>query len=265
MKDFSEVRERVERLNIIDDTLFQKMSEDIGFCEEMFSTIMKENIKVVQVIPQDSIKNLQGRSVIVDALCEKQDGTFINVEVQKSDNDNHQKRVRYNASCITANITDPGTKFEKIPDLIIIYISQFDIFKGNKIIYHVDRTVREMDMRVYNGLEEIYVNTKAEDGSDLAELMRIYTNVDAYNYEQFPNTSIRKEKLKKSREGVEIMCDIVEEYAKEYAEKQSMIAVRKAEEKLAKKLLEEGMTIEKIVSMMEMLSAEDVKKISGEA
>lgn len=261
MKDFSEVRERVERLNIIDDTLFQKMSEDIGFCEEMFSTIMKENIKVVQVIPQGSIKNLQGRSVIVDALCEKQDGTFINVEVQKSDNDNHQKRVRYNASCITANITDPGTRFEKIPDLIIIYISQFDIFKGNKIIYHVDRTVREMDMRVYNGLEEIYVNTKAEDGSDLAELMRIYTNVDAYNYEQFPNTSKRKEKLKKSREGVEIMCDIVEEYA----EKQSMIAVRQAEEKLAKKLLEEGMTIEKIVSMMEMLSAEDVKKISGEA
>ena len=133
----------------------------------------------------------------------------------------------------------------------------------------MDRTVREMNIRVYNGLEEIYVNTKAEDGSDLAELMRIYTNVDAYNYEQFPNTSIRKEKLKKSREGVEIMCDIVEEYAKEYAkeyaEKQSLIAVRQVEEKLAKKLLEEGMTIEKIVSMMEMLSAEDVKKISGEA
>lgn len=249
---------------ISDDTLFQKMSEDIGFCEEMFSTILEENIKVVQVVPQNSIKNLQGRSVIVDALCEKQDGTFINVEVQKSDNDNHQKRVRYNASCITANVMDPGTKFEKIPDLIVIYISQFDMFKGNKIIYHVDRTVREMNTRVYNGMEEIYVNTKVEDGSDLAELMRIYTNAEAYNYEQFPNTSIRKAQLKKSREGVEMMCDIVEEYAKEYAEKQSRIAVRQAEEKLSKRLLEEGMPIEKIVSMMEMLSEEDVKRISGE-
>ncbi|RHR32921.1 hypothetical protein DWX43_00410 [Clostridium sp. AF19-22AC] len=86
---------------------------------------------------------------------------------------------------------------------------------------------------------------------------------EAYNYEQFPNTSIRKAQLKKSREGVEMMCDIVEEYAKEYAEKQSRIAVRQAEEKLAKKLLEEGMSVEKIVSMMEMLSEEDVKKISG--
>ena len=27
------VREIVEKLNIIDDTLFQKMVEDIGFCE----------------------------------------------------------------------------------------------------------------------------------------------------------------------------------------------------------------------------------------
>ncbi|GAA0801929.1 hypothetical protein GCM10008910_32560 [Faecalicatena orotica] len=111
MKDFNEIRERVERLNIIDDTLFQKMAEDIGFCEEMISTVMNESVKVMQVIPQDTIKNLQGCSVIVDALCEKQDGTFINVEVQKSDNDNHQKRVRYNASCITANITEPGIKY----------------------------------------------------------------------------------------------------------------------------------------------------------
>lgn len=260
MKDFNEIRERVERLNIIDDTLFQKMAEDIGFCEEMISTVMNESVKVMQVIPQDTIKNLQGRSVIVDALCEKQDGTFINVEVQKSDNDNHQKRVRYNASCITANITEPGIKFEKVPDLIMIYISQFDIFKGKEIVYHVDRTIRELNTKVHNGMEEIYVNAEAKDGSALAELMRIYTNLDAYNYERFPNTSKRKADLKKSKEGVKMMCDIVEEYA----EKQSKIAVRQTEEKLAGKLLREGMTIEKVVSMMEMLTIEDVEKISRE-
>lgn len=257
MKDFNEVRERVEKLNIIDDTLFQKMAEDIGFCEEMISTVMNDKVKVIQVIPQDSIKNLQGRSVIVDALCEKQDGTFINVEVQKSNNDNHQKRVRYNASCITANITDPGVKFEMVPDLIMIYISQFDIFQGKEDVYHVDRTVREMNQRVYNGMEEIYVNTQMKDESDLAELMKIYTNADAYNYEKFPNTSKRKSHFKNNQEGVGNMCDIVEEYAEE----QKKLAIKETEENIARKLLKEGMSQEKIASMLEVLTVEDVKKL----
>ena len=53
----------VHQLNIIDDTLFQKMAEDIDFCEEMISTIIEQKIKVIKVVPQSSIKNLQGRSV----------------------------------------------------------------------------------------------------------------------------------------------------------------------------------------------------------
>ena len=87
--------EIVHQLNIIDDTLFQKMAEDIEFCEEMISTIMGQKIKVKKVVPQNSIKNLQGRSVVLDALCETEDGKEYNVEVQKADDDDHQKRVRY--------------------------------------------------------------------------------------------------------------------------------------------------------------------------
>lgn len=31
-----------EEMNIIDDMFFQKMAEDIGFCEEMLSTILQQ-------------------------------------------------------------------------------------------------------------------------------------------------------------------------------------------------------------------------------
>ena len=87
MTDREELQKIVHQLNIIDDTLFQKMAEDIDFCEEMISTIMEQKIKVKKVVPQNSIKNLQGRSVVLDALCETGDGKEFNVEVQKSDDD----------------------------------------------------------------------------------------------------------------------------------------------------------------------------------
>lgn len=80
----NKTREIAKQLNIIDDTLFQKMAEDVGFCEELISTVLGEKVEVLKVIKQDSLKNLQGRSVILDAWCKLQDGRVVYVEVEKS-------------------------------------------------------------------------------------------------------------------------------------------------------------------------------------
>ena len=79
-----------------------------------------------------------------------------------------------------------------MPNVIGIFISKFDMFKKGKTIYHVDRTVRETGDVVDNGLQEIYVNTKIDDGSDLAELMKIYKERSVFDYQKFPKTSKRK-------------------------------------------------------------------------
>lgn len=256
MKDFEKVREKVSQLNIIDDTLFQKMAEDKDFCEEMISTIVGQEIKIVQVIPQGSIKNLQGRSVIVDALCERSDGTLYNVEVQNKNQDDHQRRVRYNASCITANMESTGERFKDVPDLIVIYISRFDMFKRGKTVYHVIRTLKETGDEVQNGLEEIYVNTKIDDGSDVARLMKIFTKTDRYDFERFPRVSKRKAQFKEEEEGEAVMCEIVEEYAKEYAKENEKVMVRK--------MLENKIPIEKIRQIAEQLTSEEIDELAAE-
>jgi predicted transposase/invertase (TIGR01784 family) len=152
MKDLKSVQEVVQELNIIDDTLFQKMAEDPEFCEEMISIILGEKVIVKEVTPQNSVKNLQGRTVVLDALCVSESEKEYCVEVQKADDDDHQRRVRYNASCVTANITEPGTKFRQVPNVCAIYITKFDMFKGGKTVYHIDRVVRETGMVLDNGL-----------------------------------------------------------------------------------------------------------------
>lgn len=272
MKDREEVLAIVRQLNIIDDTLFQKMAEDIDFCEEMISTIMEQKIKVKKVVPQNSIKNLQGRSVVLDALCETEDGKEFNVEVQKADDDDHQKRVRYNTSCVTANITEPGAKFEKVPDVTGIYISKFDMFKSGKTIYHIDRVIRETGEVQENGLQEVYVNTKIDDGSDVAELMRIFKEPDVYDFEKFPKVSGRKKQFKESEGGDEIMCDLVENYAKKKAAEAAEEAVAKAAEEAVKeaknsalRLFQNGVSYDQVRSSIISLNDEELQAIYQEA
>ena len=273
MKEREKVLEIVQQLNIIDDTFFQKMAEDIGFCEEMISTILGEKVTVKSVAVQNSIKNLQGRSVVLDALCILENGEYCNVELQKADDDNHAKRVRYNASCVTANITEPGTKFEKVPDVIGIYISKFDMFQSGKTVYHIDRVIREIGEVQDNGLKEIYVNTKIDDGSDIAELMRIFKEKDTYDFKKFPKVSGRKKQFKENEGGDDKMCDLVENYAKDYARRHAKEYAKEAAEQAAKqtekdsalRLFQNGVGYELVRASLTSLSDEELQQIYQEA
>ena len=183
-------------LNPIDDRMFSKMAEEISFCEEIIRVILgKPDLEVLEVRPQDAVVNLQGRSVQLDVLCKLEDGTLLNVEVQKYKYENHQRRVRYYGSALTTNFTPKSTDFKDIPNVCIIYIAKFDIFGEGKSVYHVDRTLRENGERVYNGFEEIYVNAEARDGTDVSELMEVFTEDPAYN-DKFPVTSELKKRYK---------------------------------------------------------------------
>ena len=218
IRQFSEkTRKTVEQLNVIDDILFRKMTEDVSFCEEVISTIMEQKITILEVTDQKDITNLQGRSVILDALCSDERGKLYNIEVQNQDTDDHQRRVRYNASCITCNYSKKGIHFEEIPDVVILFISKSDIFKSEKTTYHIDRVIRETGTIVENGLTEIYVNASVDDGSDISKLMEIFTDSSKYDFEKFPKVSARKQQFKIEEKGDAEMCTLVEEYAKEYA------------------------------------------------
>lgn len=211
----AKIREEAKKLNPIDDLMFRKMAEDREFCEEILRVILSDpGLVVLESIPQYAGTNLRGRSVILDARCVLGNGKQTDIEVQKANDDNHQKRVRYNGAILTTNTTDPGEKFENVPDVCVIFISRFDIFKGNHPLYHIDRVIRENGEIVKNGFEEVYVNAKVRDGSEVSELMEIFVEDKVYN-PKFPVTSNRKHWYKETEEGQRSMCEIMERIAAE--------------------------------------------------
>ena len=85
---------------------------------------------------------------------------------------------------------------------------------GQVKLYHVDRVIRENGKTVDNGFEEVYVNAKIRDGSEVSELMEVFVEDDAYN-DKFPVTSGIKRRFKETEEGQGIMCDIMEKLCSE--------------------------------------------------
>lgn len=77
---------------------------------------------------------MYGRSVRLDALCTLGNGEKCNIEVQRSDNDNHIKRVRFNAASITVKESQVNEKFQDVAEVYVVYISKFDIFNRGRTI-----------------------------------------------------------------------------------------------------------------------------------
>lgn len=234
-------KEKVRDLRPIDDVFFEVLAQNIPVCQEMLRTILEDDSLVVtSVITQSDERNLYGRSVRLDALCILGNGTKVNVEVQRSNNDNHLKRARFNASSITVHDSNPGSRFEDVLELYIVYISEFDFLKGDKTIYHVDKILRETGTLVDDGLHEIFVNTAIDDGTDIADLMSCLTKKEVKN-SKFPALSSEVKRLKETEGGVFAVCEIMKKYED--------LAVRKAEIEKIKKMIQKGCTKEFILDL----------------
>ena len=222
----------VRQLVPIDDVMFQKMAESKKVCQEIISTVMGQEVEVVDVIPQDSIENLRGRSVRLDCLCKLKGGTYVNVEVQKPNNDDHEARVRYNASVVTANQTPKGAKFKDVAQVIVIYITKFDIFEDGLPIYHIDRVVRETGKTRTDGFTEIYVNAAVKNyddelNSNVSDLMDLFTDRKKLNPEKFPEFSKRKDMFVNTKKGEKIMCEKVDQLARQREQEAVLITLFK--------------------------------------
>lgn len=207
-----EKRKKVQDLRPIDDVFFEVLADDTDFCQEILRVILEdENLTVTDVIVQSSSRNLYGRSVRLDALCTLGNGKKANIEVQRFHNDDHAKRVRFNASVITAKESQTGTAFEDSPELYVVYISEFDIWGKGFTTYHIDNVIRETGEAVDDGLKRVFVNTAVNDGTDIASLMSCFTQ-KIVESSKFPVFTRRMRKLKEEEGGVTAVCDVMKKY-----------------------------------------------------
>ena len=113
-----------------------------------------------------------------------------------------------------------GDDYSKIPEVIVVYISEFDFLKEGKTIYHIDKVIRETGSVIDDGLHEVLVNTVVDDGSDIADLMSCFTKRMVDN-PKFPIFSNEMKYLKESEGGAGSVCQVMQKY-EEAARQQGM-------------------------------------------
>ncbi|MDE7267911.1 MAG: PD-(D/E)XK nuclease family transposase [Lachnospiraceae bacterium] len=255
--------ERVKLLRYMDDDFMTVCLADNFEGVELILRIIlgQEDIKIKSVQTQESMKNLQGRSVVLDVHAVDSANKEFDVEIQRSDAGAGAKRARHNSSLLDAHILKPGDEPENISDSYVIFITENDVMKGNQAIYPVERyvTIGKEKVLFGDGSHILYVNGKYRGNDEIGKLMHDFscTNPDDMNYEALAK---KARYFKQDKEGVAAMCKMMEDMRNEAARE----ATQDKAKKTAIRLIKIGkMSLEEIAEATE-LSLDTVKELENQ-
>ncbi len=261
-----EIVEAIRKMCLFDDTFMSTVFSRPECAEYLLRILLdKKDLSVLSAVRQYEIKNIYGRSVKLDIYAKDSTGKLYNVEVQRDNHGAMPKRARYNSSLLDAHSIEKGNDWDKLPETYVIFITENDYFKKGEPLYMIDRINRTTGELFDDEEHIIYVNGKNTSDTELGRLMQDFSEVnpDKFNHKMLGD-EVRHYKYRE--EGVDEMCQIVEDYAKKYAED---YAAKRAEERavteriqFALKLIDEGtLSFEKIATITDF-SLETIKALA---
>ena len=207
-----EIRRLVLNYTLMDDNFMTVFFNDDLECTAFVLQVIlgKPDLKVTQAKSQYTIANLKGRSARLDVRATDDAGKVYDIEIQRADSGAGAKRARYNSALMDADETVSGYDMEQLPETFVIFITENDVWNAGLPLYHIDRTVRELNVPFDDKSHIIYVNGKYRGDDPIGSLMHDFSCKEA---DDMKSTVLadKTRRLKTNEAEVKKMCRAVEE------------------------------------------------------
>ena len=173
----------LEELDMMDAFLFEAATENAENAKKIARIIIERvtgrQVKNLVIETQKQLKgiNVDKRGIRMDLYSTEKDseengGNVLRVYDIEPNNYKEKeiaRRNRFYQSLIDAKLLPAGTDFEKMPDIISIWILPYDPFGDDRLLYTVKSVVTENEKLVYNdGVSKIFLYTKGTKGGSKA-------------------------------------------------------------------------------------------------
>ena len=253
--------QRLRGFRLLDDDFLTKCFEqDTASIELVLRIVLeKPDLKVLDVRTQVFVENLLNRSVRFDILATDSTGAKINVEIQRADKGAGRKRARYNSGMMDAALLEKGDDFDNLPETWVVFITENDVIGKGLPHYPIERCFLGTGERFEDGSHILYLNGAYRGESAIGKLMHDFSCTNAADM-YYTTLADRVRFFKESKEGILIMCKVMEDMRKESLQE----GIKEGAINTAKRMLTDGiLTLEKIAEYAG-LPLDEVKKLKAE-
>ena len=222
-EESNHVMKPLEEMDVIDNFLFTELISDeengIEVCRMILSCVLKREVGEIHFTPQKTVPGVSERlhGIRMDAyVTEKECGTGEDISVYDIEPDRKSgrraelpKRSRYYGDLIDVQLLKTGIDYDKLPELVTIFILSYDPFGKSAMYYEAGSIIKTHPDIPYNdGVRRIYlyVDGKIPEGAGddekkLENLLRYIGNSTDENVTDETtrklNDIVAKTKLKK--------------------------------------------------------------------
>ena len=215
------LRYRVEEarsFNLLSDTFMSVALRDQAAAQEVIRIFTGiPDLKIVSLSTQVRLPRMVSHDAILDVVAEDSAGKIYNIEVQRADNLDHAKRVRYYGAMLDTACLEKGAGYEELPEVYVIYLSERDLWKAGKTVYTVEKKLSGTEIPYSDGMHIIFANAEANDGTEIARTMQYFKVSDPMD-QSHGALSKRVHYLKCEEGGRQEMCEISEKIYNEGVE-----------------------------------------------
>ena len=157
-----------------------------------------------------------------------------------------------------ANLLKKGEDFDELPETWVIFITENDVMGKGQPLYPIERCFLETGERFEDGSHILYVNGAYRGDTPIGKLMHDFSCTNAADM-YYKTLADRVRFFKESKEGILIMCKVMEDMRKESLQE----GIKEGAINTAKRMLADGiLTLEKIAEYAG-LPLDEVKKLKA--
>ncbi|MCM1049582.1 MAG: Rpn family recombination-promoting nuclease/putative transposase [Clostridiales bacterium] len=175
-------RKKYEELTIVDDFMFGKVMRNPKHCKKLLEIILDMKIREIVFIDEQQTvaPDYKAKGVRIDVYADDDADTVYAVEMQARNTGVLPIRSRYYQAVIDINLIEKGMDYEKLGKNYIIFICTFDLFGKGRHIYHFENLcIEDTTIRLNDGTEKIFLNTKGKMNDADKELINLLKYFDS--------------------------------------------------------------------------------------
>ena len=153
----------LQELNLEDDFFFAKVMSDKEICKEFLEKLL--NIEIDRIEMPENQKTidllLECKGIRLDVYVKDKNDTVYNIEMQRTDNKNLGKRMRYYQGNIDIDCIQKGQDYRELTKSYVIFICTFDYFNegGHKYTFE-NVCLEDSTIKLKDDAQKIILNTK---------------------------------------------------------------------------------------------------------
>ena len=192
----------LSELNLMDNFLFHEMllQEDVReeFCRILLKTILNKEVRHVKVTPQKTIlgADTNKHGIRLDAYIEAVVGSdsidadvvpdIYDIEPNRTyERETLPKRMRYYHGMIDSRFLQAGQTYDRLPNVVIIFILPYDPFGKDRMVYTIrNEVLEEPDIEYNDGALKMILYTKGktkDSGKELQDMLKYMEESTADN------------------------------------------------------------------------------------